>query len=108
MKRAKAKTLRIGTVSAGTMRPEDLIPALLDAAEGLRLSKADRARVKTIRQSFERCGDNGDDYNDSVGAQEDVDELFNILGEHCPPFCYFGAHEGDGADAKRQIDELLA
>jgi hypothetical protein len=27
-----------------------------------------------------------------------LDELFDMLGEYCPPYTHFGASEGDGAD----------
>lgn len=44
MKRSKRPhTLSLGSYSSGTMRPEDLIPTFLDAIEGIKLSKADRA-----------------------------------------------------------------
>lgn len=49
--------MTIGTISHSTLRPQDLIPAFLDA-----------------------------------------------LREYAPDYCYFGAHEGDGADFGFWID----
>lgn len=104
MRRHKARFGSIGTVSHGTMRTEDLIPAFLDVADDLRLNKMDRARVNEIRrrvdqgtEADEEDGTEGDFFA-SDGAQEDVNDLFDILGNYAPPYAYFGANEGDGAD----------
>ena len=37
-------------------------------------------------------------YYGSEDASSDLDELFEILAEYSPPYAYFGAIEGDGAD----------
>lgn len=82
----------LGTIIHATMRPEDLIPAFLDALEEL-----DPDRAREIRDDpdnkpwFEHqdleCGD--------YIVNED---LFDALNEHAPPYCYFGSNEGDGSD----------
>lgn len=104
MKRGKRRTGQLGTVSHGTMRPEDLIPAFLDVCDDLRLSKADRKTVQEISKRVEAGtvetvgGSAGTvDYYDGE-ATEDLSSLFDLLGNYAPPFCYFGAIEGDGSD----------
>lgn len=81
-----------GTVSHGTLREEDLIPAFLDALAGLGCQDAD---VAEIRRRVE-----GGDYDftseDAIWDLNDV--LFDRLNDHAPEGHYFGAHPGDGSD----------
>lgn len=91
MKRSKPTTLRLGTISEGTLRPEDLIPAYLSALDGIRLSKAERKTVRDVRYEWERSAV---DYD---GADELIEDLTNIIDAHCPDYAYFGTSEGDGA-----------
>lgn len=114
-RRSKARFGTIGSVSSGTMRPEDLIPAFLDVADGIRLSKADRQRIREARAEWEGCSafnrdEDDEDSRPGCGVHEDGDDceeqigyllnetLFDLLGNYAPPYCYFGANEGDGAD----------
>ena len=84
-----AKRAELGSVSTGTMRPEDLIPAFLDV-----LSDLDGARAVEFQQELD-----ADSWDwDSEDASEVLSELFYALDDHAPPYCYFGAHLGDGAD----------
>jgi hypothetical protein len=86
------KTLEIGTVSHGTMRNEDLIPAFLDA-----LYEVSRERCEELRNDANNCISYDGEYDkESIGYV--IEELFDALNEYCPPYCYFGAHEGDGSD----------
>lgn len=89
----KQRTLDLGSYSHGTMREEDLIPSFLSIAEDLRMSKADR---QTVRQIARRA--QAEDYYESEDAAEDCQTLFDVLGNYCPDYCYFGAHPGDGSD----------
>lgn len=91
-KRTKPTTLRIGSVSSGTMRPEDLVHAFLNALDNIRLTQEERKQVRAVVASGSRRPGN----HDSI--DEDLSTLFDILNNHCPDYCYFGAHEGDGAD----------
>lgn len=90
-----------GTVSHGTMRPEDLIPAFLNVAEAHRLSRANRAQVREIRSRVNQTETTATrpayDYN-TEEADEDTDALFDILDTIAPAGHYFGAHPGDGCD----------
>ena len=63
---------KLGSISTGTLKPEDLAPVF-------------------IEELFSRGVDAG-------GVPEDMDELYEALNDVCPPFVYFGAHPGDGAD----------
>jgi len=71
----------IGTISHGTLRPEDLLRAFADELEYL---DADGKYAELIAEA--RAGD------------DVVAELEDALNEFAPPYCYFGAHPSDGAD----------
>lgn len=88
------KTASLGSIIHGTLRNEDLIPAFLE----------------TLKELAE-----GDEYQTLIGECQDIvdrelwgnlrDELpeviFDLEGalqEAAPPYCYFGASEGDGSD----------
>jgi hypothetical protein len=81
----------IGSVSSGTMNPDDLIPAFLDALRDL-----DPERAEAIENEF-KSEDPGADWDASV-ENDLLDALFDALNEHAAPYFYFGAHPGDGAD----------
>lgn len=80
---SQKSTLPIGTISRGTMNPEDLIRRFLDA-----LNKLDSVEAGKVQKD----GANFDD------EWEYADYLIGKLGEYCPPYTYFGAHEGDTSD----------
>lgn len=92
----------VGTVIAGTMRPQDLIPAFL-----IELSCHDKAAAEAISAQIPHGGllregmimfFDGHPWWDSEEAGEVLSELFDALEEHAPAGHYFGAHWGDGAD----------
>lgn len=120
-------TADIGSISSGTMRTEDLLETYADELEYL--MKREDKRVKNDNQQAALTGNvlaevNGrhveyaklitearDIDPDSDEASELVDELADALQEYAPAYCYFGAHEGDGADygfwpSWEEIDEL--
>jgi hypothetical protein len=94
-----------GTVSHGTMREQDLIPAFLACArkivgdrvvEPIQLVQTtDHIRISlaaiTKRQLFPG-------YFDSDVSQSDLEYLFDTLDYLAPKGYYFGAHVGDGSD----------
>lgn len=105
-RRSKPTTLPIGSISSGTLRMEDLIPALVGALEGLRLTREERKTLADVRRASEHAdrvisseaeGEDCVDYwqND---AADDYDALTQIADAHCPDYCYFGSTAGDGAE----------
>jgi hypothetical protein len=87
---ATKRNMSLGTVSRATMRPEDLIPAFLDVLP----------KSSPVRLDIESRLPTGDDesYFDSEESSWDLESLFDALNDMAPPYCYFGAHEGDGSD----------
>ena len=84
----------IGSVSSGTMRPEDLIPSFLYTLQHQKpLRREHRKLVTAITKAMEADG-----YFDSDDCSDDLDGLFTALDEYSPEGFYFGAHCGDGAD----------
>ena len=83
------KTATIGSISSGTMRNEDLAEAFLAELDYLEHPKS-----KELRNDWEHAiQDNQTDYEDCA-----IHNMFEALEECAPPYVYFGAHFGDGAD----------
>src|SRR5690606_17400119 len=89
--------VRLGTVIRGTMLESDLIPAFLDELERL-----DPERAASYWDEIPE--DPGNGWWDSDEASWMLEELFDVLSEYTPPYCYFGALEGDGSDYGFWID----
>lgn len=83
--------VHIGSVSTGTLRAEDLIPAFADV-----LSEIAPAEYHKLAQSY--ATGNDEEYCSEEDESDMVDELEQSLSDRAPDFCYFGAHPGDGAD----------
>jgi hypothetical protein len=97
--RGKARTLPIGTISSGTLRSDDVIPELLAAADSVRMSAADRRRVRELRREWRSVAaalahDTDDDPDDGTIWND----LLDLLQGYAPDYCSVGAHDGDGAD----------
>jgi hypothetical protein len=105
----------IGSVSTGTMLPRDLIPAFLDVLREYDPAEAARITATDSYAALEEYYDKTDDtsmYKDDAEysnpteptetAQDAEDyilyDLYEALDAIAPPYCRFGAHEGDGAD----------
>jgi len=106
MTKGKPTFAHIGSVSEGTLREENLISAFADELsyylKRLRLSRDQRKRfadlIRDASGQVEVLNSERDFDHDRDDAGELVDQLVDALNEIAPPYCYFGAIEGDGAD----------
>ena len=116
------KRANLGSVSTGTLRPEDLIPAFVSELEQQKpCHRKHRALIREVNTylNLEECGScgayhpegfagdcrenqkrfaNDEDFFQSETASELLNELMDALNEYAPAYFYFGAHPGDGAD----------
>lgn len=89
----RTKCAELGSVSSGTMRNEDLIPAFYDALRELGGKCGTKyQKLLNLKNGVPRS------YWASDDADYDLEALFEALDEHAAPYCRFGAHDGDGAD----------
>jgi hypothetical protein len=79
------------------LRPEDILPSLLMDLERLRLTRADRATVRTLRNEFDRLMDSEDSEDAGVALSDILSDLSDVAERYTPDMCYFGCHSGDGA-----------
>lgn len=96
------KYATLGSVSHGTMRPEDLINTFALTLETI-LRDCDNhvapAYADLIKAAEDLAYDpDADVYEDQDEARAILDQLFDALYDFAPPYCYFGAHIGDGSD----------
>jgi hypothetical protein len=84
---------QFGSISSGTMRAEDLIPAFADCLAGLISEQPVHLQNK---QHLELVAE-ANAIEDFASADDTLADLFAALEEYAPPYGYFGAHEGDGA-----------
>ncbi|MGA7239440.1 MAG: hypothetical protein WBY44_27410 [Bryobacteraceae bacterium] len=88
------KNRNIGSISSGTMRSEDLIPTFIYELKRQRpMRRQHKQLVRDVEQRME-----SDDYYSGDDASDDLESLFDALGEYAPEHFYFGSHVGDGAD----------
>lgn len=95
MQNTKAK---IGTVSKATHRNEDIIPSFLEELK--RLDEGNdffKAEIKETESFIKRAKKDRAIWT-SDEAQWTIEDLQYGLEEYAPPYCYFGAHEGNGSD----------
>ena len=107
-KRKSDRIPTMGSISHGTLRPEDLISAFAD--ELRRVMKRNGRHTELLKDADRaiRALDRGGWASNSYGAKEGIDlddfasdvvnELQDALSEYASPYLYFGTHEGDGAD----------
>lgn len=101
----KKQTVRLGTISHGTMREEDLIPAFSDELRRLRGALPMRL-ARDVAAWHSLCyGAARTNNTDSIDAAELVQDLADALNDYAPDYCYFGAHPGDGSDYGFWLDE---
>jgi hypothetical protein len=89
-------TVHIGSISAGTLRTEDLLEAFASELDHL---NGQRSELTDAAYRWINWLDDGQPAN---GLQDEseycLEELFDALNEYAPILCYFGSHPGDGAD----------
>ena len=90
--------VNIGTLTQGTLRSEDLIPAF--TYELAYLSNGQHPLLHEIKQFDWYSEDISLDIGDSQQeiASDLVNDLMDALNEYAPPHTYFGTLEGDGSD----------
>ena len=94
--------VELGSISTGTLRDEDLLPAFVAELErvgepGKHVELILRA-AKVIKRGF-AVGFDWSRVNDADNASFGLaDDLTDALNEYAPPHTYFGTLEGDGAD----------
>jgi hypothetical protein len=100
---------KLGTVSHGTLRPEDLIPTFLDTLREVSRQSGD---IDQMCRAHELVGEieartNYDSYfeEDHEDVAFDLERLTDYLNGYAPPYCYFGSHPGDGSDFGFWLDE---
>lgn len=80
--------INLGSVSHGTLRPEDLVSSFCD--------------VLRTQRGYRRLAREGAKLLQSGESEQLSDfleeRLFPAMEELAPPYAYFSAHEGDGSD----------
>lgn len=84
-----------GSISSGTLRTGDLLSAFADELDYQLGRQATRFPRRNLRKLVNEARRADDDMRD---APEIVSELQDALQQFAPPYAYFGAHPGDGAD----------
>lgn len=96
------KTASIGSISHGTLRTEDLLESFAGELERLVQRNADAWCSDDGRKRRDKylslIGEAREIDPDHEDAQELVNDLIDELNDFAPPYCCFGAHEGDGSD----------
>jgi hypothetical protein len=107
---------QLGSISHGTLRTEDLLPAFAYKMGELthnpisNTSKYPNEAMANLWDEAIKAINNPDtDTNplsddECVGRNEILSDLQDALNELCPPFVYFGTLEGDGADFGFWVD----
>ncbi len=84
-----------GSVSSGTMRPEDLIPCFLDVAFQLGIKNIQLTKIQKKLRHSDKFIKN---YFLSEDSTYDLDFLFENLNERSAPYFYFGSHPEDNTN----------
>lgn len=99
-RRTKPINLPLGSIISGTTRAADRLPALLDAADSVHLTRTERAIITSVKRAWGKL--EGDD--ELVDLDEMLQDVFNVMESHVPDYCRLGNCEGDGADLGVWVD----
>ena len=88
---------QLGSISTGTLRPQDLLNAFGSALNHLTLGVEKHPFIEQASVAEQNIWDFDDD-DAHEHATDLIEKLTDALQELCPPFVYFGTLEGDGAD----------
>ena len=106
------KPAPLGSISSDTLRTQDLLSAFISALEGLMLVNgeyfsrpenfAERDRllgaIGEAQDCFTEDGDEIEPAKEEEAGELVNETLFDALQSFAPPYTYFSAHPGDGAD----------
>lgn len=107
MKARKFSYGSMGTVSHGTLRNQDLLPAFCEELRWLgHRSKELTIIERRVNSALNGRFKNNDEYFDDEESMWDFGRLVEMLQEHALPYMYFGSHVGDGSDYGFWIDDL--
>ena len=85
------------TVSAGTLRPEDLLSQFADTIETI-YDQNQTSPDEDVQALLDRAADlDTEDDEQADKVSDTIDDLVAELDRLAPEGCAFGAHEGDGA-----------
>ena len=99
----------IGSISHGTLKTEDLLSEFSSELDWQFRKNGNYFSLPENREEgrkfHELCGEAQDQYEEDGETLKDeeaanwlVESLSDSLQSFAPPYCYFGAHEGDGSD----------
>lgn len=107
------KYAKIGVISEGTLRNEDLLHAFADELEWQMHRNGDWFASPEHFDDRDRLTNlmwEAREVEDFEEADELINEILSALNEFAPPYCYFGMGSGDGAcfGFFPRIDDMLA
>jgi hypothetical protein len=102
------KPAKVGAISEGTLRTEDLLSCFLSELESQILRNGGflslpenfpmRDRLANlVGEAQDAWSEDGETLKDEYEASEILNELQDALGEFAPAYSSFGTHPGDGA-----------
>ena len=94
---SKMRKIQIGSVSTGTLRTEDILPAFADELSIMEMSETGVKLLGEVEQFLVAPNGSLPDW-ESEKAEFLLEELFDALNEYAPPHMRFGSHDYDGAD----------
>jgi hypothetical protein len=94
-----------GSITHGTLRPQDLLPAFLDALRDLDPSAYAQLHASPFGPIPAHALEDAEaDWWNSDAADALLSDIRDDLAMHAPPYCVFGPHPGAGADIGFWVD----